>query len=213
MQKLGMISFYEALKDKEFFDDWIPEKYGGFSPRQAASLENLEASSHVMSNKIFTVHDTVNRYSLTEKGKQAISDFLVANSTKLEEMRQILSYYNSCPLKKLLSDTYQKYTHLTTNSTIIADVNRTTDLDSHYVHEHMDQIQTEFSGMAHTPTPADQHVLRDMDFRKELAKSIGLESVPDLDPRSFDRIKGLWSKRIGAEPFDAVEAVRDVRNW
>ena len=213
LQKLGMISFYEALKDEEFFDDWTPGKYGGFSRRQAAALESLEESGHVMSNKISTIHDTTYRYSLTKKGERAISDFCVANSTKLEEMRRILSYYNSCPLKKLLGDTYQKYPHLTTRSTIIADINRATDLDSHSVHEPMDQFHTKPSEMTPASPPASQHVLGDMDFREELAKSIGLEEIPDLDSRSFDRIRGLWSKRMGVEPFDASDAVKEVRNW
>ena len=29
LQKFGMLSSYEVLKDEEFFDDWRPGNYGG----------------------------------------------------------------------------------------------------------------------------------------------------------------------------------------
>ena len=51
-----------------------------------------------------------------------------------------------------------------------------------------------------------------MDFREKLAKSIGLDRVPDLDPQAFDRIQGILSEHIGTDHFDAVEAVRKVRD-
>ena len=45
-----------------------------------------------------------------------------------------------------------------------------------------------------TSIPASQHVLGDMEFRKDLARSIGLDKVPDLDPRAFDHINGILSE-------------------
>ncbi len=57
-----------------------------------------------------------------------------------------------------------------------------------------DRLQTD-QEVASTPSiHAGQHVLDDMDFREELAKSIGLDRVPDLDPKAFDRIRGSCQK-------------------
>ena len=214
LQKFGLLSFYEVLKEEDFFDDWQADKYGGFSPRQASSLKNLEAGGYVRSYEIITGHGEVHRYSLTKKGRHAISYFLKTNASKLEDIRRILSYYQSRPLKDLLRDAYQKYPHLTVNSKIAADVNKTMALDPYTEHEsdNPSQSGSEAQEMLQVSPPADQHVFGDMEFRKQLAKSIGLDEVPDLDPRSFDRIRGLWSKQMGTESFDAVEAVREVRD-
>ena len=213
LQKFGLLSFYEVLKEEDFFDDWQADKYGGFSPRQASSLKNLEAYGYVQSHEVITEYGEVRRYSLTEKGRHEISHFLKANASKLEDIRRILSYYQSRPLKDLLRDAYQKYPHLTVNSKIAADVNKTMDLDPYTEHKSDSPSQgSEAQEMIQVSPPADQHVFGDMEFRKQLAKSIGLDEVPDLDPRSFDRIRGLWSKQMGTEGFDAVEAVREVRD-
>ena len=213
LQKIGLISFFEELQDEAFFDDWRPYKYGGYSRRLAASLAHMEESGHIRSDEVLTVQDSVCRYSLTELGRQEIGDFSRMNASKINDLRQTISYYQSLPLKELLNAVYQKYPHLTKNSEIIADVNKTTDLNLHSVYEPTDPPRSGPSEMIPASPPADRHVFGDLDFREELAKSIGLEGVPDLDPRSFDRIKGLWSKRMGAEPFDAVEAIREVRSW
>ena len=214
LQKFGLLSFYEILMEEDFFDDWQADKYGGFSPRQASSLKNLETYGYVRSYEAVTEHGEVHRYSLTEKGRHAISDFLKTNASKLEDIRRILSYYQSRPLKDLLRDAYQKYPHLTVNSKIAADVNKTMDLDPYteYKSDSLSQSGPEAQEIIQVSPPAEQHVFGDMEFRKQLAKSIGLDEVPDLDPRSFDRIRGLWAKQMGTESFDAVEAVREVRD-
>ena len=60
-------------------------------------------------------------------------------------------------------------------------------------------------------TASQQHVFGDEDFREKLARSAGLEGIPDLDPRSFDRIKGVLSGQISTEGFDSEEMVKEVR--
>ena len=211
LQKFGMLSFYEVLKDEKFFDDWKPDKYGGFSPRLANSLERLERCGYVQSDKIIVgdVH-LVDRYSLTEKGRQMIKKF-EANSLELEKIKSILSGYFSCPLDVLLKDVYAKYPELTINSKIIADVNKTTELDPYEEHESKSQFQGETEDEIHALTSTSQHVFGDKEFREKLAKLIGLEKVPDLDPQSFNRIKGILSEHVDARNFDAKEAVREAR--
>ncbi|MCE2499060.1 MAG: hypothetical protein J4F28_08800 [Nitrosopumilaceae archaeon] len=214
LQKFGMLSFYEVLKDEEFFDDWKAEKYGGFSTRLAASLRDLEASGYVRSDEAITArHDIVNRYSLTEAGRQEASGFREANLSKLEAIRRILSHYHSRPLRELLKDVYQRYPHLTANSKIIADVNRAADSGPYRGFESGDLPQSDQEAGIRAQVSAGQHVLGDMDFRRDLAESIGLRGVPDLDPRAFDRVGGLLSEQLGPGGFDARESVRDVRDW
>ncbi len=76
-----------------------------------------------------------------------------------------------------------------------------------------DRLQTDQEVASAPSLRVGQYVLDDMDFRKELAKSIGLDRVPDLDPKAFDNIKGILSEEWGEGRFDAVKAVREVRGW
>lgn len=76
-----------------------------------------------------------------------------------------------------------------------------------------DRLRADREVASAPPIHAGRHVLDDMDFREELAKSIGLDRVPDLDPKAFDRIKGILSEEWGEGRFDAAEAVREVRGW
>ena len=40
-----------------------------------------------------------------------------------------------------------------------------------------------------------------MEFRLKLAKSIGYDKIPALDPTAFDRLKGLFADEIESEYF------------
>ena len=65
------------------------------------------------------------------------------------------------------------------------------------------------------PNYAGPPLTNDMKFREMLAKSIGLDKVPDIDPKAFDRMLASFPKcdeeLVGT--FDVVEAVREVRDW
>ena len=56
-----------------------------------------------------------------------------------------------------------------------------------------------------------EHVFGDEEFRLKLAKSIGYDKIPALDPTAFDRLKGLFADEIESEYFDAVELVKESR--
>jgi hypothetical protein len=51
----------------------------------------------------------------------------------------------------------------------------------------------------------------DKDFRQKLARSLGMNKIPDSDPKSFDRLIGMISAKIKTKNFDSVELVRKVR--
>lgn len=209
LQKFGIFSFYEVLGGKEFFEDWRADSYGGFSPRLAASLAKLESRGYVQSSEVITEHGSaVNRYALTEKGKDSIRPFAAMHSSKLGEIRSIVSSYFQQPLMALLRDVYERYPDLTINSKIKADVNNTESIpcrDPEY------GIWSDEKPAAPSFIASSQHVLGDEDFREQLARSVGFEKAPDLDPQSFDRIKGILSEEIDAERFDSEELVKEVR--
>ena len=211
LQKFGILSFYEVLDAKEFFDDWRPDNYGGFSPRLAASLGKLERHDYARSDEIITKHGyPVNRYVLTEEGKNLIRDFVERHSSKLEEIKSIISSYFQLSLPLLLKDVYQKYPKLTVNSKIRADINKITESRSYQNHEY-EMFPNEKIDVSTPFIASRQHVFGDEDFREKLARSIGLKKIPDLNPRSFDRIKGILSENIDTEYFDSEELVKDVR--
>ncbi len=49
-------------------------------------------------------------------------------------------------------------------------------------------------------------------FREKLAKSLGLEKIPDYDPASFERLTGIIATKIKIKDFDSVEVVREIRD-
>ena len=211
LQKFGMLSFYEVLKDEAFFDDWVPNNCGGFSSRLANSLERLEECGYIRSDKIIVGHDyPIYMYSVTEKGKHVLKKFKI-NSQKLEKIKTILSHYFPLSLNALLTDVCVKYPWLVSNSKIIADSNKTLEIDSYLEFESEDQFQEKMAENANVPTSTNPNVFGDDYFREKLVRFIGLEKVPDLDYESFNRIKGILSEHIDAENFDAEKAVREVR--
>lgn len=210
LHKFGLLSFREVLRNEDFFDDWKPDKYGGFSPKLASSLIRLEKLDCVQSTEIITENEyPVNRYFPTEKGKNLNTDFIREHIQELNGIKSIILHYYRQPLLTLLQDVYQRYPDLAVNSTIKADVNRIEYL--RYPDPEYDTTPPKIPAGRVSTVPAQQHVLGDYYFREKLSKSIGLENVPDLDPKSFDRIQGILSEEIGTEHFDSEELVREVR--
>ena len=210
LQKFGIFSFYEVLDNKEFFDDWRADNYGGFSPRLATSLERLEEHDYVQSSEIITEYGhPVNRYAVTEKGRDSIRDFVETHSSKLAQIKSIISHYAQQPLMVLLRDVYEQYPELTTNSKIKAAVN-----SSETAMYQNPEYEISQGGESNISTPlmaSRHHILGDEDFREYLARSIGLKKVPDLDLQSFERIRGILSEKIDTEYFDSEELVKEVR--
>ena len=52
----------------------------------------------------------------------------------------------------------------------------------------------------------------DLKFRVMLAKSIGMDDLPEYDSHAFDRITGIAFPQIKDKKFDSVEVIRDIRN-
>ena len=210
LQKFGILSFHKVLRDEEFFDDWEAHDYGGFSSRLDDSLDRLEKHDYVRSRKVAKVHGKESHmYVLTNDGKDTIRDFAEKHSSKLKEIRSLIHPYFQQPLEVLLRDVYQAYPELATNSQIKARVNRSEEGDLHTSPEYGVPV-TDKSEEAPTTVPR-QHVFEDEDSRERLAKSIGLDRIPDLDPRAFGRIEGILAELADAEGFDPMELVREVR--
>jgi len=200
LHKYGILASKEVLNNTEFFDDWKPNDFGGFSPSLAKSLQKLERGGYVQSLEVVREFGEVDRYQSLEKGKNVIKDLIKNSQTKFEKIKSITSHYFQKPLKILLSDVYQKYPELTVKSKIKAEINKINDIFSPQPESLV------------TPTvPSREHVFNDDEFRKKLAESIGLEQVPSLDPKSFDRIKGILAKKIETEDFDSVDLVKEIR--
>lgn len=58
----------------------------------------------------------------------------------------------------------------------------------------------------------DHHRLSDSLVREKLAKEIGLRDIPKFDATVFDRLAGMFGKRIKMDKIDAVEIVRVIRD-
>jgi hypothetical protein len=213
LQKYGILAYEEILKNEDFFNDWRADNFGGFSPQLAQCVRKLERRGYVSVSEMFSEYgEPVERYELTGKGVSIKNELETKQTTIFEKMKTITGYYFQKPLKELLDDVYSKYPKYTPKSKIRAEVNRThtnnhTFLSTEY--EITDSIQSEVIPVS--TVAAQQHVFGDDDFRNKIARSIGLDQTPDLDVRSFDRIKGILSDKINTEDFDSEELVKDVR--
>ena len=56
-----------------------------------------------------------------------------------------------------------------------------------------------------------EFILNDGDVRLTLAKSVGLNAIPEHDPNSLEKLSGVISSNIKTEDFDSTELVKAVR--
>ena len=213
LQKYGILVFKEIFNSDEFFDDWKPGDFGGYSLMLAKSLTKLERRDFVKFSEVIKGYgEPVNRYELTDRGRNVKEGWIRRHPSIFEKIKSITSYYSKKPLKILLDDVYQRYPDLTINSKIKAEVNKTRiDNQSYLSKQYEIPYEEEVEQPVTSTVSSSEHVFNDDEFREKLAKSIGLKEVPHLDPKSFDRIKGILSKKIETKDFDSVELVKDVR--
>ena len=55
-----------------------------------------------------------------------------------------------------------------------------------------------------------RRMIDDSKVREELAKMIGLDSVPEIDPNAIDRLDGLLDDFIDG-PIDSVQFIKECR--
>lgn len=213
LQKYGVLVHKEILKNEDFFDDWRPDNFGGYSQQLSLSVKKLERRSYVRVSEVVNAFgEPVNRYELTEKGRGVKEDLTKHFPSIFQKIRDITSYYFDKKLSVLLDDVYQKYPELTLKSKIRAEVNKTHTINHSYLSpEYEIQTESEKELPVFSTVSTSEHVFNDEDFRKKLALSIGLDAVPNLDPSSFERIKGILAKKIETKDFDSVELVKEVR--
>lgn len=213
LQKYGILVHKEILKNEDFFDDWRPDNFGGYSQQLVLSVKKLERRSYVRVSEVVNAFgEPVNRYELTEKGKGVKEEWTKRFPILFQKIRDITSYYFDKKLSVLLDDVYQKYPELTLKSKIRAEVNKIhTNNHSFLSPEYEIRTENENELPVFSKIPSSEHVFNDEDFRKKLALSIGLDVVPNLDPSSFERIKGILSRKIETKDFDSVELVKEVR--
>jgi hypothetical protein len=79
--------------------------------------------------------------------------------------------------------------------------------------ENMSKISALVTNVLHI-TLHEKHQVRsveDKEFRQKLARSLGMDKIPDYDPKSFDRLTGIIAAKIKTKNFDSVELVREAR--
>jgi hypothetical protein len=52
----------------------------------------------------------------------------------------------------------------------------------------------------------------DKEFRLQLAKSIGLTTLPEYDSEAFTRLSGIIVSKIKDKKFNSVEVIKEIRN-
>lgn len=217
LQKYGLL-IYKKIPEIEFFDDWKPWLYGVFSPGLNRGLKVLKKEELIKVNRVDKGYQKpVNRYTASEEALQIISPLQKGKSDIVKRISTIIEYYSSKTLKELLADVYLMYPEYTDNSTIKAEVNKEKNKLTPYLSpefeipydddKKLEGILSELVINVDHP----EHMFNDDDERERLSKLIGLDSIPRLDPKSFDRLAGMFRDKIKSKRLDSVELVRSFR--
>lgn len=213
LQKYTLLVGKQILEDQEFFNDWRPDNFGGYSPSVTICVEQLRKKGFIDSQEFTYDKDKkVNRYTLSQKGKSAIHEFLKTQSEIFTRVKEIIGFYHSKRLIDLLNNVYVLYPGLTDKSKIKAEVNKSITNNNSYLSPEYEIAIDDREFYTPTISPStSEHVYSDDYFRQKLAKSIGLDTVPKLDPKAFERLTGIISSKIKTKDFDSVELVKAVR--
>lgn len=201
LQKYGLIAS-KSILENSMYDDWKPHHYGAYSTLINRDMQLFKKDGLV---NVYNIRGH-NVYTLSEKGKKAIQSFkdrcLDKHRGKVEKIKQFLGNYQGKPLEILLGDTYRQYPEYVDKSRI------------------KDQIHNgilknslgDFNSNGGTSTQAitsarpGQFPYGDEEFRKKLAKEIGLDEPPQLDKRAYDEFGKLFADRILHD--DALDEIK-----
>jgi hypothetical protein len=232
LQKLALLVSKDIEKtaiDSPFFDDWVPDKYGGRSTQVYVMRDEL-LNGRAIEEKDVKIDDKVMKiYNLTSYGKDLTRDFPVLFGSEWKDIQAVVSKYSNASTIELIGLSYQRYKELTINSKIIAEVNRqllkkVSSLSPTYEEEigPMSSSMNEKRKQKIKEEARDAQFFKrrefelqklpDIEARKKLASLVGLEQLPKLDPMAIYRLDGLLSNELGKDKkFDPVGLVRSVR--
>jgi hypothetical protein len=212
LQKYSLLVSKQILKGPEFFNDWKASNFGGYSSGVTICVNKLVKDGYLDVREFTYEQDKkVRQYTVSQKGKSIVEDFLKTQLEIFEKIKHIVTYYHPKKLMDLLNNVYALYPDLTVNSKIKSEVNKSivqnnTNLSPEF------EIAIEEERYVQVPSPSSgEHVFGDEYFREKLAKSIGLKYVPKLDSKAFERLSGIISSKIKTDDFDSVDLVKTVR--
>lgn len=212
LQKYSLLVSKQILEGQEFFSDWKASNFGGYSPGVTICVSKLVKDGYVEAREFSYDQDKkVSQYTLSQKGKVVVGEFLKTQSEIFERIKHIVAYYHPKKLIELLNNVYVLYPDLTVNSKIKSEVNKSIVQNNSSLSPEFEIAIDEDRYVCVSSPPAGEHVFGDEYFREKLAKSIGLKYVPKLDSKAFERLSGIISSKIETDDFDSVELVKTIR--
>lgn len=215
LQKYGLL-VHKKNPGIEFYDDWNSGNFGVFSKSLASDTKLLVEKKFVSSNDVVNVYGkNVARYSITDEGRNEIQDMLKEKEI-IKKICEITQYYFDKSLKDVLADVYTLYPEFTENSKIKPDVGKKQIETNSFLSpefeipfESNQKLESDITNLI-TKT-STEHVFNDEELREKIAKNIGLDKIPKLNPDAFDKLSGILEDKINEEEIDSVELVRTVR--
>ena len=216
LQKYGLL-VHKKNPDIKFYGDWEPGNYGGFSKSLASDTKTLMKSEFVISSDAVNSYGKkVARYRITDSGRNEIQDLLKEQEQIVRKICEITQYYFDKSLKEVLADVYTLYPQFTENSKIRPQVGKTQlELNSYLSpefeipFESNQKLESDVTNLI-TQT-SSEFLFNDEDMREKLAKKIGLDEIPKLNPNAFEKLSGILHNKIKSEKIDSVDLVRTVR--
>ena len=216
LQKYGII-IQNKFPKIGFYDDWISNKYGMFSAGLEKDLNLLRQNNYVHINYIINKSNKkIPRISISNKGRDAIQDIVEKFPSQTSGICGISQVYFNKSLKELIADAYTLYPQYTEKSTIKPEINQVMIKTNSFLNpefeilfDEPEELKSDMSNLITRQTVEYQY--NDEDVREKLAKSAGLNRIPEIDARSFDRLSGILGDKLGPGDIDSVELVRSIR--
>jgi uncharacterized protein YwgA len=109
----------KGIIDKGFYHDWVPSKYGPFSPNLAEDLTALVKSGLVGKYPVKNEFGyPVDRFALTDSGREKLRGVEKESDQYWDKLKEIVLQYKEKSLMDLLHDVYVQFPSFAYSSSI-----------------------------------------------------------------------------------------------
>ncbi len=215
LQKYCLLASNGILDDESAYADWKPHHYGPYSRQLTDDVKQAVADglieSHVVHHAPGKSH---RRYMLSKEGVRILSGFKGENLGLIQKIGIRTNRYFDMSQDDLLAHTYVKFPEYASKSKIANRIDTNIAKGFGMRNSKHTVSAGDMTDIRHAAGPSarqDGFPYNDEEFREKLARQIGLESVPPIDPDAYDKLSNIFADKKFLRGVDPLEIAREVR--